>query len=51
MSAAFAIDGPAIVDAVVVSNELPNMPHLELGTVGNVALAKVREAVLAITGG
>ncbi|MGA2563388.1 MAG: thiamine pyrophosphate-binding protein [Steroidobacteraceae bacterium] len=48
---AFTIDGPAIVDAVVVSNELPNVPHLELGTVGNVALAKVREAVLAITGG
>ena len=34
-----------------VPNELPNVPHLELGTVGNVALAKVREAVLAITGG
>jgi len=49
--AAFSIDGPAIVDAVVASNELPNVPHLELGTVGNVALAKVREAVLAITGG
>jgi pyruvate dehydrogenase (quinone) len=27
---AFAIDGPAIVDAVVVSNELPNLPHLDL---------------------
>jgi thiamine pyrophosphate-dependent acetolactate synthase large subunit-like protein len=26
---AFAIDGPAIVDAVVVSNELPNLPHLK----------------------
>jgi thiamine pyrophosphate-dependent acetolactate synthase large subunit-like protein len=51
VNAAFAIDGPAIVDAVVVSDELPNVPHLELGTVGNVALAKVREAVLALTGG
>jgi thiamine pyrophosphate-dependent acetolactate synthase large subunit-like protein len=48
---AFAIDGPAIVDAVVVANELPNLPHLELETLGNVALAKVKEALLALTGG
>ena len=48
---AFAIDGPAIVDAVVVANELPNLPHLELETVGNVAVAKVKEALLALTGG
>ncbi len=47
---AFAIDGPAIVDAVVVSNELPNLPHLGLDLLGNVALAKVREAILAVTG-
>jgi thiamine pyrophosphate-dependent acetolactate synthase large subunit-like protein len=46
----FAFDGPAILDAVVASNELPNVPHLELDTVGNVALAKIREAVLAVTG-
>jgi pyruvate dehydrogenase (quinone) len=48
---AFAVDGPAIVDAVVVANELPNLPHLELEMVGNVALAKVKEALLALTGG
>jgi pyruvate dehydrogenase (quinone) len=48
---AFAIDGPAIVDAVVVASELPNLPHLELEMVGNVALAKVKEALLALTGG
>ncbi len=51
IDAAFAIDGPAIVDAVVVANELPNLPHLELETVGNVAVAKVKEALLALTGG
>ncbi len=28
---ALAVDGPAIVDAVVVSDELPNLPHLRLG--------------------
>jgi len=48
---AFAIDGPAIIDAVVVSNELPNLPHLELDVVGHVALAKVKEAMLGLTGG
>ncbi len=51
LSAAFAIDGPAIVDAVVVANELPNLPHLELEVVGHVALAKVKEAMLGLTGG
>jgi thiamine pyrophosphate-dependent acetolactate synthase large subunit-like protein len=48
---AFAVDGPAVVDAVVVANELPNLPHLELEMVGNVALAKVKEALFALTGG
>jgi thiamine pyrophosphate-dependent acetolactate synthase large subunit-like protein len=47
---AFAIDGPAIVDATVVSNELPNLPNLDLDTVGHFAMAKVKEAVLAVTG-
>jgi pyruvate dehydrogenase (quinone) len=51
LSAAFAIDGPAIVDAVVVANELPNLPHLDLDVVGHVALAKVKEAMLGLTGG
>jgi pyruvate dehydrogenase (quinone) len=51
LSEAFATDGPAIVDAVVVSNELPNLPHLELDVVGRVALAKVKEAMLGLTGG
>jgi pyruvate dehydrogenase (quinone) len=48
---AFAIDGPAIIDAVVISNELPNLPHLDVELVGRVALAKVKEAILALTGG
>jgi hypothetical protein len=38
------------VDAVVVSDELPNLPHLDLEVVGRVALAKIKEAVLAVTG-
>jgi pyruvate dehydrogenase (quinone) len=49
--AAFAIEGPAIVDAVVASNEMPNLPHLELDVVGHVAVAKIKEALLALTGG
>jgi pyruvate dehydrogenase (quinone) len=51
ISGAFAVDGPAIVDAVVVANEIPNMPHIELEQVGHFALAKIKEAVLAVTGG
>jgi pyruvate dehydrogenase (quinone) len=49
ISDAFTVDGPAIVDAVVVANELPNLPHLDLEMIGHFALAKVREAVLAVT--
>jgi pyruvate dehydrogenase (quinone) len=47
---ALAADGPAIVDAVVVPDELPNMPHLDLEIVGKFALAKIKEAILAVTG-
>ena len=50
LTEAFAIDGPAIVDAVVVSNELPNPPHLDLDMIEHFALAKIKEAVLAVTG-
>jgi pyruvate dehydrogenase (quinone) len=48
---ALAVDGPAIVDAVVVADEMPNMPHVDLEQVGHYALAKIKEAVLAVTGG
>ena len=49
LNAAFAIEGPTIIDAVVAANELPNLPHLELDLVGHVAVAKVKEALLALT--
>ena len=48
---ALAVGGPAIVDAEVVANELPNLPHLDLELLGQVARAKIKEAVLAFTGG
>jgi pyruvate dehydrogenase (quinone) len=48
---ALKADGPAIVDCVVAADEMPNVPHLELKTMGNYAEAKVKEAVLAVTGG
>src|SRR3984957_11165911 len=51
VSAAFAIEAPAIIDAVVAPDELPNLPHLDLDVVGHVAVAKVKEALLALTGG
>ena len=50
ISEALAVDGPAIVDAAVVANELPNLPHLDLELLGQVARAKIKEAVLAFTG-
>jgi pyruvate dehydrogenase (quinone) len=48
---ALACDGPAIIDAVVAADELPNLPHIDLGQMGRVAQAKIREAILAVTGG
>ena len=50
LSEAFAVDGPAIVDAIVAADETPNLPHVDLSTVGHFALAKIKEAVLAVTG-
>jgi pyruvate dehydrogenase (quinone) len=47
---ALAADGPAIVDCVVVPDELPNMPHIDLGLAKNYAIAKIKEAVIAATG-
>jgi pyruvate dehydrogenase (quinone) len=51
ISQALKAEGPAIIDCVVAADELPNVPHLELETMGNYAKAKVKEAVLAVTGG
>jgi thiamine pyrophosphate-dependent acetolactate synthase large subunit-like protein len=47
---AFAVDGPAIVDAVVAADEIPNLPHVDLDTIGHFAVAKIKEAVLAVIG-
>jgi pyruvate dehydrogenase (quinone) len=47
---ALAVEGPAIVDAVVAADEIPNLPHLDVEKLEHVALAKVKEAVLAVTG-
>jgi pyruvate dehydrogenase (quinone) len=51
LSEALAADGPAIVDAVVVADEMPNLPHVDLEQIGHFAVAKIKEAVLAVTGG
>ena len=51
ITGALAVDGPAIVDVVVASDEMPNMPHIELEQAGHYAIAKIKEAVLAVTGG
>jgi hypothetical protein len=46
---ALAIDGPAIVDCVVAADEMPNLPHIDLDKIGHYAVAKIKEAVLAVT--
>jgi pyruvate dehydrogenase (quinone) len=51
LNEAFAIDGPAIVDCVVPADEMPNLPHIELDQIGNYAIAKIKEAIHAVTGG
>ena len=51
LNEAFAIDGPAIIDCVVPADEMPNMPHIELDQIGNYAVAKIKEAIHAVTGG
>jgi pyruvate dehydrogenase (quinone) len=51
ISAGLTADGPVIIDCVVAADELPNAPHLELSTVSNVAKARVKEAILSVTGG
>ena len=45
-----AADGPTIIDCVVIADEMPNFPHLDLDKAGNFALAKIKEAVLTVTG-
>jgi thiamine pyrophosphate-dependent acetolactate synthase large subunit-like protein len=51
LNEAFGIDGPAIIDCVVPADEMPNVPHVELDQIGNYAIAKIKEAVHAVTGG
>ena len=48
---AFKADGPAIIDCVVAADELPNVPHLDFETMDNYAKAKIKETILAFTGG
>ena len=48
---ALKAEGPAIVDCVVPADELPNVPHIDLEKMENFAKAKVKEAILAVTGG
>jgi pyruvate dehydrogenase (quinone) len=51
ISQALSAEGPAIVDCVVADDELPNLPHLDLEKIANYAEAKIKETVLAATGG
>jgi pyruvate dehydrogenase (quinone) len=46
---AFKVDGPAIVDCVVAADEMPNLPHIDLETVGHFAMAKIKESPFGAT--
>ncbi len=48
---ALKAEGPAIIDCVVPADELPNVPHINLEVIGNVAKAKIKEMILKVTGG
>jgi thiamine pyrophosphate-dependent acetolactate synthase large subunit-like protein len=50
ISEAFAVDGPGIVDAAVAADEILNVPHVDLDMIRHCAVAKIKEAVLAVTG-
>ena len=45
-----SVSCPAIVDVVVAADEMPNLPHINLEMVGHYTVAKIKEAVLAVTG-
>jgi hypothetical protein len=40
----------AIVDVVVAADEMPSLPDIDLRPVGHYAVAKIKEAILAVTG-
>jgi pyruvate dehydrogenase (quinone) len=42
LAEAFTIEGPAIVDSVVVADEMPNLPHVNLERVKHFALATMK---------
>ena len=41
---------PPPTQTVVAADELPNLPHVDVETIGRFALAKIKEAVLEVTG-
>jgi pyruvate dehydrogenase (quinone) len=47
---AFAVDGPAIIDAVVNPFEIPNLPHVDISMLQKYSIAKIKEAVNFVTG-
>jgi pyruvate dehydrogenase (quinone) len=48
---AFKAEGPAIVGCVVPADEMPNFPHIDLEKAENFVKAKIKEKILAVTGG
>jgi thiamine pyrophosphate-dependent acetolactate synthase large subunit-like protein len=47
---ALKVDGPAIIDCAVVSDEMPNFPHIEVDQAGRYAIAKIKEVLDSVVG-
>ena len=47
---ALKVDGPAIIDCAVVSDEMPNFPHIEVDQAGRYAVAKIKEVLDSVVG-
>ena len=48
---ALKAEGPAIVGCVIPADEMPNFPRVDLEKAENFAKAKIKETILAVTGG
>jgi pyruvate dehydrogenase (quinone) len=51
LSQLFAAPGPALLNVFIDPSELPSMPHVKLDQIWRFGLAKVRESMIAMSGG
>src|SRR5215470_17552693 len=49
IAGALAVERPAIVSYVVAADEMPDVPHIELDLAAHYDVAKIQEAVIAVS--